>query len=36
MLGFICGLIVGAAVGALILGLVCAGKDFYDNDGNGF
>jgi len=27
------GIIIGASLGVLIFGLVCAGRDFYDNDG---
>ena len=33
MIGFIVGLFVGAFVGCFIMGLLCAGRDFYDNDG---
>jgi hypothetical protein len=32
-IAFLVGLILGALLGAAILGLVTAGKDFYDNDG---
>ena len=33
MIGYIVCLIVGAVVGAMVMSLVCASRDFYDNDG---
>ena len=33
MIGFIVGVFVGVFVGLFIMGLLCAGRDFYDNDG---
>ena len=33
MIGFIVGVFVGIFVGLFIMGLLCAGRDFYDNDG---
>ena len=32
-IAFLVGLILGALLGAAILGLVTASRDFYDNDG---
>ena len=33
MIGFIVGVFIGAFIGCFIMGLICAAKDFYDNDG---
>jgi hypothetical protein len=33
MIGFLVGVFVGAFIGCFIMGLICAGRDFYDNDG---
>lgn len=32
-IAFFVGLFLGAMVGATVMALVCAGRDFYDNDG---
>ena len=32
-IAFFCGMVLGACLGAIILGLVSASRDFYDNDG---
>jgi hypothetical protein len=32
-LAFAVGLFLGAFLGLFIMGLLCAGRDFYDNDG---
>jgi hypothetical protein len=32
MIGFIVGVFVGVFVGLFIMGLLCAGKDFYDGE----
>ena len=32
MIGFIVGVFIGAFIGCFIMGLICAAKDFYDED----